>query len=62
MMRCWLKPCPRCRAEYLLEMKQDGEPAVVCPECDYRLLPDEIRFLVEDVVLEMMADRDKSAA
>lgn len=61
MMRCWLKPCPRCRAKHLLEVRQDGERAVECRECDYHLVPKEIRFLVEDIVFEIAAERGQSA-
>ena len=62
MLRRWLKPCPRCRGNHLLEMKDAGRHIVKCVECGYLLLPDEIRFLVKDVVLEESAGRRRTAA
>jgi len=52
MTRRWLKPCPRCRGNHLLETRDDARRAVRCTHCGYLLLLDEIRFLVEDTVLE----------
>lgn len=62
MLRRWLKPCPRCRGNHLLEMKEDTRQAVKCMQCGYLLLADEIRFLAEDLVLEKTADRNRTAA
>lgn len=62
MLRRWLKPCPRCRDNNLLEMKNNSRRVVMCMQCGYLLLRDEIRFLVEDVVLEKAADHQKTAA
>jgi Zn ribbon nucleic-acid-binding protein len=62
MLRRWLKPCPRCRGNHLLEMKDDTHHAVRCMQCGYLLLPDQIRFLAEDVVLKNMSDRSRTAA
>jgi len=50
-MRLWLKPCPRCRSAQLVEKKDDRYRAVRCMQCGYILLLDEIRFLIEDIVL-----------
>ena len=62
MLRRWLKPCPRCGGNHLLEMKDDSRHAVKCMQCGYLLLRDEIRFLIEDVVLEEAADGSRIAA
>jgi len=50
MIRRWLKPCPRCRGNHLLEVKDDCRHAVRCMQCGYLLLFGEIRFLIEDAV------------
>jgi phage FluMu protein Com len=57
MMRRWLKPCPRCRGNHLLETRDDARRAVRCMQCGYLLLLDEIRFLIEDIVLENEPER-----
>jgi Zn ribbon nucleic-acid-binding protein len=62
MLRRWLKPCPRCRGNHLLELKDDTRHAVKCMQCGYLLRLEEIRFLVEDVVLENAAERQRTAA
>jgi hypothetical protein len=62
MLRRWLKPCPRCHGNHLLELKDDTRHAVRCMHCGYLLLADEIRFLIEDIVLEKTAGRNRTAA
>jgi len=60
MMRRWLKPCPRCRSNHLLETKDDCRHAVRCKQCGYLLLLDEVRFLIEDVV--RVSESERTAA
>jgi len=62
MLRRWLKPCPRCRGNHLLETKDDTRHTVRCMQCGYLLLPDQIRFLAEDIVLKNTPDRRRTAA
>ena len=50
MLRRWLKPCPRCRDNHLLEMKGSGLVAVRCVHCGYTLNSDEVRRLLESSV------------
>ena len=57
MLRRWLKACPRCRANDLLEVKEGARLTVRCTQCGYVLLADEVRFLIEDVVLELGNER-----
>jgi Zn ribbon nucleic-acid-binding protein len=57
MIRRWSKPCPRCRANHLVEMNQEAFHVIRCVRCGYFLTPNEIRFLVEDVVLELGNER-----
>lgn len=57
MLRPWLKPCPRCRGNHLLETRADARRAVRCMQCGYLLLSDEIRFLTEDVVLDKVTEQ-----
>jgi Zn ribbon nucleic-acid-binding protein len=57
MLRRWLKACPRCRGNHLLELRDDNRRTVKCMQCGYLLLADEIRFLIEDVVLESTTQR-----
>jgi hypothetical protein len=61
-MRRWLKPCPRCRGNHLLETKDDCRRGLRCTQCGYMLLLDEVRFLIEDVVLDKVADQERTAA
>src|SRR6266542_3453747 len=51
MLRQLLKPCPRCRGNHLLELKEEDRHAVKCMHCGYFLLKSEMRFLLEDTVL-----------
>jgi phage FluMu protein Com len=60
MTRRWLKPCPRCRGNHLLETRDDARRAVRCTHCGYLLLLDEIRFLIEDVV--RVSESERTAA
>jgi hypothetical protein len=62
MMRRWLKPCPRCRSTDLAEKRDDCARALQCVQCDYILLLDEVRFLIEDVVLDKVPDQERTAA
>ena len=62
MLRRWLKPCPRCRGNHLIEMKEEAFHAVKCVQCGYLLSSDEIRFLLEDMIFETVAGAEKSAA
>jgi hypothetical protein len=60
MMHRWLKSCPRCRSNELLETKDDCRHAVRCVRCGYLLLLDEVRFLIEDVI--RVSESERTAA
>jgi hypothetical protein len=62
MLRRLLKPCPRCRGNHLLELKEESRYAVKCMQCGYLLLRSELRFLLDDIVLDTSRDFRKTAA
>jgi Zn ribbon nucleic-acid-binding protein len=47
-----LKPCPRCCGKHLLELKEENRHAIKCMQCGHFLLRSEMRFLLDDSVLE----------
>ncbi len=52
MLHRLLKPCPRCRGNHLLELKEENRNAIKCMQCGYFLLQSEMRFLFEDALAE----------
>jgi ribosomal protein S27AE len=62
MSRRWLKPCPRCHGTDLAEQRDDCRRTLRCMQCGYILLLDEVRFLIEDVVLDKVPDQERTAA
>jgi Zn ribbon nucleic-acid-binding protein len=59
MIRRWLKPCPRCRGNQLLELHEESRHVVRCMDCGYLLLTTETRFLTEDMVFGRRATADR---
>jgi len=62
MMLRWRKPCPRCRSTDFAETRDDSARALRCVQCGYILLLDEVRLLIEDVVLDKVPDQERTAA
>ena len=62
MLRRLLKPCPRCRGNNLLELKEETRYAMKCVQCGYLLLTSEMRFLIEDTLPEKTRRLSKTAA
>jgi Zn ribbon nucleic-acid-binding protein len=56
MLHRLLKPCPRCRGNHLLELKEENRQIIKCMQCGYFLLRSEMRFLLEDTRPEHTRD------
>jgi hypothetical protein len=62
MIKRWLKPCPRCRGNHLLEATDGHRRLVRCMQCGYLLLKSETRFLYEETLRQTAATVDRTAA